>query len=242
MAAIARVAIDAYCEAAEGLGNGTYKNRFQGLQASFDEIALVQRALQIANQIGKKGQIPDRVKENIGRLCRLAKSEFEYVPFEGAGRLRLHYGIHAPGAVAADAEELALAAEEKAGAMPLAVKRVWDLAADAHAEAKDEVANRRCRLAASGRRWPCASRSRPPERRRTGSGLRHVRRCTRLLVKHPDVAREGKRNAFLGDLTATHDVFSPWSDGLAGAVTHQGRRHRTHQHDRQNGVGHDGQE
>jgi hypothetical protein len=143
----AHAAIDAYCEAAEGLGSGVYKDRFQSsIQASQEEIDLIQRALQIASQVTKKGKLPDRVIDNITRLYDLARGNIEPVPFSKIARLRLQHELIDPGALAFDAEAVATAASANANRYPLAIKAVWDLAAAAHARAGDNDAKRRCQL------------------------------------------------------------------------------------------------
>jgi hypothetical protein len=85
------------------------------------------------------------VKKNARLLYETAKTESEWVPFERIGRMHLDYRLDDASAVATDAEALAAAAGDLPK-FPLAVKRVWDLAADAYARAKDEQSSRRCRL------------------------------------------------------------------------------------------------
>ncbi len=145
--AAARAAVDAYCEAVEGLGNGRYRDRFENQpQASVEEIDLIHRALQIVGQISKKGQIPDRVGDNLTRLYELARHAVESIPFERIGRLRLYYGLISATELATDAEALAQVSAEQPKTDPLAIKKVWDLAAEAREKSGDAAASRRCRL------------------------------------------------------------------------------------------------
>jgi len=143
----ANTAIEAYCEAAEGLGSGVYKDRFDGkAQASLEEVDLVQRALQIASRITKRGKLPDRVIDNVTRLYELARDNVEPVPFNRIARLRLHYELINPGLLATDAEAVATAASAQTNRYALAIKAIWDLAAAAYGSAGDADAKRRCQL------------------------------------------------------------------------------------------------
>jgi len=143
----ANAALEAYCETVEGLVRGVYKPQFDmNLLATFDEIDLIYRAVQISAQINKKGQIPDRVRDNVALLYDLAQRGVEPIPFERLGRICLHYRLADAKSVAADAEAMAVMAAALPKTYPIAIKKVWALAADAYAEAGDRDASRRCRL------------------------------------------------------------------------------------------------
>lgn len=147
--AAANVAIDAYCEALEGLGTGLYRGRLEHqAQASFEEIDLVHRALQIASQINKKGQVPERVRDNITRLYETAKLAVEPIPFERVGRTRLLHQLISPAELAADAENVGLAAMRQPKTYPLAIKAVWTLGAFAREQAGDTTGAQEFRLKA----------------------------------------------------------------------------------------------
>jgi hypothetical protein len=140
-------AIEAYCEAVEGLMSGRYRDRFElAFKVSVEQVNLIHRALQIASQINKRGQIPDRIQQNLSNLYVDAQHAIEPIPFGRLGRLRLHHELIADDQLAADAEAMALLAAEQSRTYPLAIKAVWDLAADVHAKSGDAVASRRCRL------------------------------------------------------------------------------------------------
>ena len=156
--AAANAAVDAYYEAAEGLASGRYRDRFEGQpQARFEEINLVHRALQIAMQINKKGQMLARGGENLARLYGITKQANEPVPFENVGRLRLSYRLIEPSELATDAEAVALAAMQQTKTYPVAIKAVWSLAAYPRRPRLHPVL---CGLGEDGRPEPWMGRSR----------------------------------------------------------------------------------
>ena len=145
--AAAHAAIDAYCETVDALGDGRYRARFDGgPEVSFDRMAFAQQALQIAERIGKKGQIHDRVRICVNGLSDLARTAGEPVPFARLGTLRLRYRLIPVADLAVEAEAVAVAVDTRSNAVPLATKSVWDLAAQAYDLARNADAARRCRL------------------------------------------------------------------------------------------------
>jgi hypothetical protein len=140
----AMAVMEAYCEAVEGLMRGRYRDRVD-LQSkvSVEQIDLIHRALQVASQTHKRGRIPDRIQRNLHELYTIAQHAVEPIPFVRIGRLRLLHDLITNQELAADAEAVAQLAAPNAH--PLAIKSVWDLAADAHAKT-DAVASRQCRL------------------------------------------------------------------------------------------------
>src|ERR1700676_868926 len=72
----ARLAITAYCETTNALLDGTLKDQFPDLgPASMERLRLVERALQIAGMISKRGQIPDQLTQTAVRLYEDAKPQ-----------------------------------------------------------------------------------------------------------------------------------------------------------------------
>lgn len=142
----ARVAIMAYCEAANALLDGRLKDQFPDHgPASMEQLCLVERALQIARMIGKRGQLPDQLTETAIRLYKDAKATMEPVPFARIAEQLLRFRVVEASVIAGDAETVAKGSTRGA-TNPLAVKHVWDCAAHARELAGDTEAARECRL------------------------------------------------------------------------------------------------
>jgi hypothetical protein len=142
----ARVAIGAYCEATNGLLDGSLKDEFPDLgPASMERLRLVERALQIAGIIGKRGQLPDQLTETAMRLCENAKATLEPVPFARIAEQLLRFRVVDASVIAGDGEMVALGSP-RATTNPMAVKHAWDCAAHAHEVAGAADAARACRL------------------------------------------------------------------------------------------------
>jgi hypothetical protein len=142
----ARVAIDAYCEATNGLLDGRLKDQFPDLgPASMERLRLVERALQIAGMIGKRGQLPDQLTRTAIRLYENAKAILEPVPFARIAEQLLRFRVVEASVIAGDAEMIAKGSS-RAATNPLAVKNAWDCAAHAHELAGAADAARVCRL------------------------------------------------------------------------------------------------
>jgi len=143
---VAECAVEAYCESVEGLSEKKYKNQFDGMgEVSFEAVDMITRALYIASVIYKK-QIPDRLRNAVLSLYGNAHTARECVPFDRVSRLALEYGLLDTATVAKDAEVLAAAVSAEATINPMAVKRVWNVAAYAYQEAGNAELSRECKL------------------------------------------------------------------------------------------------
>ena len=67
---------------------------------------------------------------NSGVLYEMARRTADPVPFERLGRIFIAYRLAEPSAIARDARTVAAATADEPK-FPLAVKQLWDLAADA---------------------------------------------------------------------------------------------------------------
>jgi hypothetical protein len=144
----ARIAIAAYCETTDALLDGKLKDQFPNLgPTSMERLRLVERALQIAGMIGKRGQIPDQLTQTAVRLYGDAKETKEPVPFSRIAEQLMRFGVVQPATVASDAEVVAQGSPVGA-TNPLAVKNAWDCAARAYELCGDGDSARRCRLKA----------------------------------------------------------------------------------------------
>ena len=72
-----------------------------------ERLRLVERALQIAGMIGKRGQIPDQLTQTAVRLYKDAKTAKQPVPFSRIAEQLLRFGVVEPSTVARDAEAVA---------------------------------------------------------------------------------------------------------------------------------------
>lgn len=143
----ARIAVSAYVETIDGLLNGKLKEQFPDLpEPSFEKIALLTRAVQIASTVHKRGQLPDEVRRAAEALYQLGVTAGLGPPFEKLARLLLAHELVDPAKVATDAEALALAAPNKPNSYPLAIKAAWDCAADTYEFLGRNDDARRCRL------------------------------------------------------------------------------------------------
>jgi hypothetical protein len=124
--ASAVAAINAYCEAVEGLLTGSIAT-YLGRQPQPEAIRLVHRALQIANATTKRAKRPDRVLTIFSTLYDTAREKIDIGTFREAAELALKFGLRKPADVALALETVAAAAP--AGINPIAVKTTWDLAA-----------------------------------------------------------------------------------------------------------------
>lgn len=150
-AAAADIAIDAYCECAEGLLSGRLKAAYEkkGL-ASFDLVHCVQRALQLAyaraKKVKRRAELPDRVKATLSTAYDQAVREAAFVVFCQLAQLALNYALREPLDVARDAERVAGAGAS--GQYAMAVQGVWELGAHLYHTLKDDEGRRRCQIGA----------------------------------------------------------------------------------------------
>lgn len=143
----ARVAVEAYCECAEGLLSGTFHAAYEAQnRASFEVIDVIGRALTVAyltsKKIDKRVQFSARLTDAWKTLYDLAVKDAAFVVFIRTATLGLRYEIADAATVALDCERLAGSAEP--GKYPMAVQGVWDLGAHLHEGLQDQVARRRC--------------------------------------------------------------------------------------------------
>lgn len=147
--AAAREAIEAYCEAAEGLRNGTYKDRFErDSDVSIEEMDLVERAIQLAILTTKRGTpLPNRVISAVNALYGAAQAHLDVVPYRRAAGLRFQHSLMDNATLAKELEQFASDAAQKAEAYPMALKSVWELAESIYDYLKQPEDVRRCQLA-----------------------------------------------------------------------------------------------
>lgn len=143
----AGVAVAAYRICADGLLDGTFTPYVNENRASFETLKNVQRAFAIAQATTKKDSkgralFSDELKATALKLYAAAKDDKEYVIFAHTSELALHYELIEQSVIAKDAEELAATAPENAYAM--AVKRLWQLAAQMHRNTNSKDGEQRC--------------------------------------------------------------------------------------------------
>lgn len=146
--AAAQVAVDAYCEAAEGLRSGLYEDQFAETRAdiSREEVDLISRAVKIAHNAKKRtNPLPNRVIANLAEMYDQALSHRDLDSFQRIAYLRFRHSLVPDAKLAADLEHLALSSTDND--YPLAVKKLWDLAAAAYDNAGNKDEHRRCILA-----------------------------------------------------------------------------------------------
>lgn len=145
----AEIAVGAYCECAEGLIKGNYENRFESQNdVSLESVDIIERAAQIHSRSSKRGSaMHDRVATILIELYAKARAHNDVAPLHRLASLLSRYSLISMDDLAIHLEEAALAAELKSDAYPLAVKKLWELAAFGHEELKRTDEQRRCLLA-----------------------------------------------------------------------------------------------
>lgn len=140
--AAAAAAIAGYSETIRHRLDGTYAPRFKDLSSIIDLVKLLERALQIAAMSRKAREIPEILRASFVALYERARDTGQYVAFEQVAGLGISYAMTEWSRVAPDAEKLA---EGGSGSeYPMAVRGVWNLAAQGYAKIGDEVAKSRC--------------------------------------------------------------------------------------------------
>lgn len=144
-AGAAQVAVNAYVECAGGLSTGALKPEYGPAgMANFDSLKAVQRAVQIAYAVTKKGDaLPAAVAQQVRALYDAAMAEKAYVIFQRVASTALYYELIGEVEIADNAEALARSA---AGEYPMAVKGLWDMAAQLYQRLGNAEAQRRCQL------------------------------------------------------------------------------------------------
>ena len=144
----ASVAIEAYCEIAQGRLNDTIRPRAsKPADSIMDVIEPLARATALTRLTRKRGEMPDVVRQSLLSCYEAALAGNHYVVFVKTAELGIWYSILDADRVAKDAESLARNAP--AGTYPEAVKRVWVIAADCHARLSDKDNANRCRMEAA---------------------------------------------------------------------------------------------
>lgn len=144
----AAVAIEAYCEIAQGRLDDTIRPRpSRPADSIMDVVEPLARATALTRLTKKRGEIPDVVQQSLLACYDAALAGNHYVVFVKTAELGLWYAILEAGRVANDAEALARSAP--AGTYPEAVKRVWIIAADCHNRLNDKDSANRCRMEAA---------------------------------------------------------------------------------------------
>ena len=144
-----QIAVEAYCEAAEGLRSGKYEDRFSESRAeiSREEVDLITRAVAVArNSTRRQSSLPDRIQTNLSEMYNRARDHRDTDSLARIAKIRFRHSLIDDSQLAADLEAVALAAAEMHD-YPLSIKQLWDLAAAAHDNRGDKAEQRRCLLA-----------------------------------------------------------------------------------------------
>ncbi len=143
---MAEVAVEAYCEVIEKRLSGVYRNSY--LEEDWVDqhlLDFIERALQILAGTGKRSRVPARVKACVHELYSRAKGHSHFVSFIRIARLAQSYDLTTWEIIAEDSERLASSLDDDA--YPMAVKGLWDLAADAQGKRNNLEGQRRCKKA-----------------------------------------------------------------------------------------------
>ena len=145
-AAMAQLAVAAYCEAVRLVAEGQAEFAFDECRASSHRGAEnLRRACQIANATGWKDPEASVLKSMIDTLTRQAAVESNPDGFLNVGELSLDYDIGDPAVIGLQAEGLAT----KEGLFPDTARLAWEMAAQAHHYAKSEDDSNRCLINAA---------------------------------------------------------------------------------------------
>ena len=134
-------AVDAYCEVARRIADGSAELEFPDIGTrAMDSVKPLERSLMINARIAKRGTLVEPIAATLCLAFDNAVSERAYFPLAQLGRRVLQHKL-------ISAEEVAeIAANLASTALPedynLAVKECWNLAADAYNRAGDEDASR----------------------------------------------------------------------------------------------------
>lgn len=146
-AAVAGIAIDAYCDCVEGLMNGSLKASvpIDGRNL-IDAQTPAHRALQISSAT-KKGKAPhsNRLVSALTGLYRQAREEAQPVIFSRLAQLCVDYGLIDKQQAAVDLEAVA---DANPTLFPHAVQTALDYAGYLHGRTGDAESERRCQLGA----------------------------------------------------------------------------------------------
>jgi len=145
----AKIAVTAYCECVEGLIDGNFDKSFPTeREVSLEEVDLIERASQIHSKTSKKSEpMCDRVEGLLNKIYEIAFEHLDIVPLRRVAQLLIRFDLIKMDKLAKDMESAALAAEKEPDQYTLAIKALWDLAAFAYRELKQEVDAKRCQIA-----------------------------------------------------------------------------------------------
>lgn len=136
-----RTAIEAYCEVARRLADGSAELQFPDIGTrAMDCVKPLERCFMINARIAKRGTLVEPLADTLRLAFDNALAERAYFPLAQLGRRILLNKVIPADEVAAAASELATSAPPND--YNLAIKECWNLAADAYNRAGDEDASR----------------------------------------------------------------------------------------------------
>lgn len=145
-AAMAQLAISAYCAAVQDVIDGKAELFFEDAKAtSHNGAQMLRRACQIANMTGWKEPEASTLKNLVASLSENAFNERDARGFLNMGELDADYRITAPKVMAERAQTLAQSAEID----PDTARHVWELAARGHRQDDKEAESNRCLINAA---------------------------------------------------------------------------------------------
>ena len=136
-----RTAVDAYCEVARRIADGSAALEFPDIGTrAMDCVKPIERSFMINARIAKRGTLVEPIAETLRLAFDNAVAERAYFPLAQLGRRVLQHKL-------IPAEEVAETAASLASTAPpedydMAVKECWNLAADAYGRAGDDDASR----------------------------------------------------------------------------------------------------
>jgi hypothetical protein len=143
----ARIAIDAYCDWADGLVSGAITPWLASADhALFEAVPLIKRSLQIVHRTTKKTKRPPTVAQAFQRLYTACKHRRAYHAFREISEIGLYFELIDATSVAGDCE--ALVAEVVDPKVAMVIKPLWEKAAQLHHSLGDEPARQRCLIGA----------------------------------------------------------------------------------------------
>lgn len=144
--AMARQAIDAYCDVVRAVLDGTAEFSHQSKTASSrDGSKMLRRASQIANATGRKDPQAARLRALIRDVILDAFGRNDHRGFLNVGELSLQFGAETPATIAANAETLTAANDPD----PHTSRELWELAALAHRQSGNDQERDRCLVCAA---------------------------------------------------------------------------------------------
>ena len=145
-AAMARHAINAYCDAVQLVLDGRAEFfEDERSASSHDGCKMLRRACQIANATGWKDPEAPRLNALVPAVVRDAVDRDDHRGFLNAGGLALQFRIGDPATIAASAETLT----ESSGLDPHWSRDLWELAAQAHRQLGNDQERNRCLVGAA---------------------------------------------------------------------------------------------